>query len=142
VTIMAEISSESVINERFRKDFEKLWDEVKEKLSDVGVLEQLDRVKDKEDLEKMIREVREEYEVFRESNTSKKKQALGTRVQGVCTSLSKFLECYGGIADLAKGLHPRGGSLGYGMLSLLLTVGGLNVLIVMRAKFGNLGVAQ
>jgi hypothetical protein len=79
-------------------------------------------------LESFIEDVRMQSHDY-EHRTWSKASKLRMRLQNVCARLSEFLECYIGIAELAKGVHSQGGSLGYGVISVLLMVQRRNLLI-------------
>lgn len=54
------------------------------------------------------------------------RRAPGSRfsksIEKACSRLHEFLECFAGIADIAKGCHNQGGSIAYGLLSVVLMV--------------------
>jgi hypothetical protein len=97
-----------------------MWVEIKKEFSAEDV-HRIREVKDRTDLESFVADVctqSRDYTCQPRSKTSK----IRVRLQYTCAKVSEFLECYTGIAELAKGIHPQGGSLGYGVVSVLLMV--------------------
>jgi hypothetical protein len=86
-----------------------MWEEMKKE------------VKDRTDLEYFVADVCTQCRDYTCQPRSKASK-IRVRLQHVCVKFSEFLECYTGIAELAKGIHPKGGSLGYGVVSVLLMV--------------------
>lgn len=98
----------------------ELWEQIKTKFGNEE-LEDVQQVKDRATLQAFINNMSaKSYEYTNPTKSKKMKFRAG--LQKICARFSEFLECYAGIADIAKGIHPQGGALSYGCLSVLLMV--------------------
>lgn len=114
------VSLTSTMTNQYDEFLGHMWEEIRKELN-VHDVHKIREIRDRADLESFIEDVRtqsHDYICQPRSKISK----IRVRLQHVCAKLSEFLECYTGIAELAKGIHPKGGSLGYGVVSVLLMV--------------------
>lgn len=109
------------------KEFEEMWSEVtskfaKESLGDLAHVDSCAKLKS------LINTVNEEH---RERHSKKWRRSTG-RQRNLCATMSRLLEEYSGIGDIIKSLHPQGGPLAYGTLSILLKVSIITMLILLH----------
>jgi hypothetical protein len=111
----------------FAKDFEEMWSEINSKFTKED-LRDLARVDSCAKLETLIKTVQKDNEKHKEKHSKKWRGSCG-RQQTFCATMSRLLEGYSGIGDIIKSLHPHGGPLAYGTLSILLAVSIITMLI-------------
>lgn len=104
----------------FAKEFEDMWSEVNSKFTKED-LRNLARVDSCAKLETLIKTVQKDNKKQKERHGEKWRGSSG-RQQNFRATMSRILERYSGIGDIIKSLHPHGGPLAYGTLSILLTV--------------------
>jgi hypothetical protein len=99
-------------------DFQELYMDVIQSVSDQEVLSKVWKIGSRESLEDFIQRLQTEQETRRKPED----KSAGSYFQSFCVRISKFLEMYAGIADVVKSFDQRVGALAYGSLSILVTV--------------------
>jgi len=101
---------------------EKLWEEAERRYEKKkNRAEQLKNIRACESVEKLLQYQVKAYEQIIDSKKKTRTGRAETSITRICALLSKFLESYSGIAEVIKGVDPRGG-VAYGGLSIILTV--------------------
>lgn len=114
-------ASQTTLVSDYDQFFNDMWEEVKSEL-DEKEFQKVRQIEDRAAFEAFLDEVRTQSTDYKDGTKSKWRRMRG-HVQRICAQLSEFLECYSGVAEVAKGIHQQGGALGYGTLSVLLMVG-------------------
>jgi|SRR5271170_446324 len=109
-------------NDHGGDSFQNIWERVKLGISDNDAILQLEMIQDRKSLEKFIETVKNAGERHAELRKRSMTKRVGSSFQRLCVEISQFLDAYAGIADTIKGIDQRIGGLGYGSLSILVTV--------------------
>jgi hypothetical protein len=112
----------SLPNDHEEDSFQSIWEKVRLRISDSDALSQLEKIQDRKSLEIFIETVKNEGERHAELRKRSTAKRVGSTFQRLCVEISQFLDAYAGIADTMKGIDQRIGGLGYGSLSILVTV--------------------
>ncbi|KAL3421659.1 hypothetical protein PVAG01_05815 [Phlyctema vagabunda] len=103
-----------------QKEFGRIWDEVRSNFTK-DILKDFEHVDSHAKLEALIKKVQLSSDDHTHRH-GKKWRGSSARLQKVCATLSRLLEGYVGIGEIIKSIHPCGGPLAYGTLSILLTI--------------------
>jgi len=106
----------------FEDEFQEMWEETQRKCSNRKMFSQLSRIDSRESLERMIESIKKGQARHQDARKGSTTKATGAHLQKICAGLSRFLESYAGVFEVVKGLDSRAGAIGYGVLSVLLTV--------------------
>jgi len=105
-----------------QEELNKLWSEAEKKYSKKRKLsDELKKGSDRDSLDTLLCKVKKDRDQNLRDRQKSMVRRTGATLTDLCTTLSKFLENYSGIADIIKGVDDKAGSIAYGGLSVLLT---------------------